>query len=115
MPVRLSLALSLVFGAGQVVVGIALVVHGVRQGRWRGGGTLYLATLCGLWLVASGLAELLVSGMVSAHTLIGMPGAPTVRLWRARADTWLLLVTIALCAAAAAGLLAWRARNLVRR
>jgi hypothetical protein len=56
------LAVSLLFGVGQCIVGAALVLRGVRGGRLRRLG-LYAAGVLGAWLVCSGVAELIVSGL----------------------------------------------------
>src|SRR5579862_6715883 len=79
----LSLMLSLLFGAGQVVVGVLLVGYGLRAGRWRRL-SLYVALLFGVWCVTSGLAELLVSGMETARHVVGRPSVSAFALWRAR-------------------------------
>ena len=97
----LSLMLSLLFGAGQVVAGALLTGYGARAGRWRRV-SLYLALLFGVWCVASGLAELLVSGMETARHVVGQPSVSVFTLWRARADTMLLVVTLVAVGAALA-------------
>ncbi|HEX2347329.1 MAG TPA: hypothetical protein VHI51_02735 [Ktedonobacterales bacterium] len=92
MPI--NLILSLVFGVGQVVVGGWLawhVAHG-KLGRWR----TALLVVVGLWFVASGGAELFVSGMETSLRLTGAPPEAVIALWRARADTTLYVVTGAL-------------------
>ena len=90
-----NLALSLIFGLGQLVVGGALVVYGATNGRWRRW-RIALAALVGAWFVASGVTELIVSGMEVARRLTNTPSAATFALWRGRADIALYSVTAAL-------------------
>jgi hypothetical protein len=92
MPI--NFILSLVFGVGQVVVGGWLawhVAHG-NLGRWRT--TLLVAV--GLWFMASGCAELCVTGMETSLRLTGAPAEAVIALWRGRADTALFVATGAL-------------------
>lgn len=92
-----SLLGSLIFGAGQVIAGVFLLVHGAREQRWQRLGVV-VAMLAGAWFLTSGLAELLVSGMEVAQRLGHGPSAAAFSLWRGRADTLLLVVTLALAA-----------------
>jgi hypothetical protein len=89
----MNLALSLLFGAGQVIAGVLLVRYGARESRWRRA-SVFLAMLFGVWLATSGLAEVLVSGMESARQLFGGPSAATFALWRSWADRALLYVSV---------------------
>ena len=87
----LSLALSLVFGVAQIVIGGGVAVELVRRGRWRSGRG-YLLLLIALWFPCSGIGELIVSGMEVARRLTAIPSAATLILWRARVDASLLVV-----------------------
>lgn len=91
----ISLALSLLFGVGQVLVGGGFAWHGATHRRWRRPG-VFLVTLVGAWYFCSGLIELFVSGMETLQRLIGTPTAATFTLWRSRADNVLLVWTIGL-------------------
>lgn len=92
-----NLILSLVFGAGQIVVGAWLAIYPLARGqfwRWRQG----LMVFVGLWFVVSGVVELIVSGMETSQRLTGAPDAALFALWRGRADTALFVVsTILAC------------------
>lgn len=109
--VPLNLILSLVFGAGQVVVGAWLAWHSLqreRPPRWRAA----LLIAVGLWLIVSGVTELFVSGMETNQRLTGAPTAGIFALWRSRADATLF----ALSAALAIGLIVYAlAYPLVKR
>lgn len=85
-----NLALSLLFGAGQIVVGGLLVRHG--RTRWRRGG-VFVMMLAGAWFVCSGIIELFVSGMEALQRISGVPDHATFSLWRGRADTVLAVAT----------------------
>lgn len=104
-----SLALSLLFGVGQIVVGSLLVAHGRK--RWHRAG-VFLLMLAGAWFVCSGAIELFVSGMESLQRISGVPDHATFSLWRGRADTVLVVATglILLIGAVVAlsGRLSWR-------
>ena len=86
----INLVLSLLFGVGQIVVGVILVVHG--RNRWRRAG-VFLLMLVGAWFVCSGIIELFVSGMESLQHISGVPDHATFALWRGRADTALAVAT----------------------
>ena len=86
----INLILSLLFGVGQIVVGVILVVHG--RNRWRRAG-VFLLMLVGAWFVCSGIIELFVSGMESLQRIVGVPDGATFTLWRGRADTALAVAT----------------------
>jgi hypothetical protein len=91
----LSLILSLIFGAAQLVLGAVVVARLLRGGRWRAAARFALLLIC-LWFVCSGLAELLVSGMEAMQRISGHPSAPAFALWRGRIDAGLLIATAAL-------------------
>ncbi len=88
----INLILSLIFGVGQLVIGVALVVYSALGGRWRRW-RLFLAGLVGAWLAVSGVTELFVSGMESSQRLTGAPEMAFFVLWRGRADILLFSVT----------------------
>jgi hypothetical protein len=89
------LAISLIFGAGQLVVGAGLVARGLRSGRWRRLG-VYVATLLGAWFCCSGAVELFVATLVTTSQVWGAP-TPALLAWlRQSADTALLAATFAL-------------------
>lgn len=104
-----NLALSLLFGVGQIVVGALFIAHGWN--RWRRAGVFLLA-LVGAWFICSGVIELFVSGMETLQRLSGVPDHAIFSLWRERADTALAIATgvIALVGVfvALSGRLSWR-------
>jgi hypothetical protein len=104
---------SLIFAAGQLVVGGLLVWHGTQGQRWRRGG-VFVAMLAGAWFVWSGAIELFVSGMEISQRLAHTPSPAAFALWRGRADTVLVVVTIALALVGAAYAVAYRMRLLDR-
>jgi type IV secretory pathway VirB2 component (pilin) len=110
----INLALSLLFGVGQIIVGGALVLNGRRQ--WRRAGVL-LMMLAGTWFVCSGTIELFVSGMESVQRLSGVPDSATFSLWRGRADGLLALATVAILligiGAMLSGKISWRRNSHV--
>lgn len=87
-----ALAVSLLFGVGQLVVGALLVGRGLRGGRWQRL-SVYVATVLGVWLACSGLVELYVSGLALASLGWGMPSPRDLAHWRQRADDVLLGAT----------------------
>jgi hypothetical protein len=91
----LSLALSLVFGLGQLAAGIGVTRWTLVARRWRRA-SYFVLLLIALWFVCSGLAELFVSGTEALHQSAGWPTAAASALWRRRADTALLAATIIL-------------------
>jgi hypothetical protein len=94
-----NLILSLVFGAGQIVVGGWLAAYPLAHGqfwRWRQG----LMVFVGLWFVVSGVVELVVSGMEASQRLTGAPAAAVFTLWRGRADTALFVASALLACGA---------------
>jgi hypothetical protein len=86
------LLISLAFGAGQCVVGVALVLRAATGGRWRRPG-VYVASVLGAWAICSGLAELVVSGLALCAKVSDMPPAATLAGVRRTADTALLIAT----------------------
>lgn len=99
-----NLLLSLVFGVGQVVVGVAMIIYTSRRARWRRLNFFGLA-LIGAWLAASGVTELVVSGTELLARLSSNISAITAQQIRSRADTVFLDVTLALLAIGVAYLL----------
>lgn len=87
-----SLALSLLFGLAQLGIGGAFMWYLLRRGRWRPVRG-YVLLLIAAWFVCSGAAELVVSGMETAHRLWGAPSLATFALWRGRADLALLVAS----------------------
>jgi hypothetical protein len=106
----LSLVLSLVFGIGQLVVGVGVTRWVLAARRWRRP-NLFVLLLLALWFACSGAAELFVSGMESLHVLTSWPQVASFTLWRARADAALLAVTVALVVA----LIAYPAAQVMAR
>jgi hypothetical protein len=109
----ISLIGSLIFAVGQLVVGGLLLAYGVREQRWRRAG-VFVAMLAGAWFVWSGATELFVSGMEVAQRTVHTPSPAAFALWRGRADTLLLVVTIALALVGLAYAIALRAGLLER-
>lgn len=95
MATNLSLIISLLFGIGQVAGGAA-VVWWLLARRRAGGPRTFVLLLIAAWFVCSGIAELFVSGMETAHLVSGQPASNAIATWRGRADAALLLVTLAL-------------------
>jgi uncharacterized membrane protein HdeD (DUF308 family) len=104
-----NLALSLLFGVGQIVVGALFVAHGWN--RWRRA-SVFLLALVGAWFICSGVIELFVSGMETLQRLSGVPDHAAFSLWRGRADTALAIATGILlligAIVALSGKLSWR-------
>jgi hypothetical protein len=94
---NLPLVISLVFGAAQAIFGVVVLAHGLRAGRWRRTGTFLLLVL-GAWALCSGLAELVVSGMVATARMAGAPEVVRISAVRQAADTALVVATLALLA-----------------
>ena len=94
----LSLALSLLFGAGQLVIGGIVALGIARTGRWRAFGQ-YLLMLVALWFTCSGISELLVSGTEAVRAITMHPSAAAFAVWRSRIDAALLVVSAALAVA----------------
>jgi hypothetical protein len=87
-----SLLISLVFGVGQCVVGVALGLRAARRGRWRRF-PIFAAGMLGAWAICSGLAELVVSGY-ALSLASGVPGAQhALGDVRRAADTSLLIAS----------------------
>jgi hypothetical protein len=95
--IPINLILSLIFAVGQLAGGGLVAWHSLRRGIWADTRRFLLLLVC-LWFMCSGLLELFVSGMETVERLGGSFPAPDFDLWRARADTLLLLVSIALLA-----------------
>ncbi len=90
-----SLAVSLVFGAGQCAVGAGFVAHELRGARWRRG-LGYAAIIFGVWLACSGAAELVVSSSRLAAAWWSVPSPAALARVREVADATLLAVSIVL-------------------
>ena len=108
-----SLVLSLIFGAAQVIVGGVVAYRLIARSEWRRLNLLMLL-LIALWFVASGVTELFVSGMETAHGLRGVPSAAGFALWRGRADMALVVVSIALVGAFLVALIVRQVRRFER-
>ncbi|MGH2517502.1 MAG: hypothetical protein ACRDHP_17770 [Ktedonobacterales bacterium] len=108
-----SLALSLVFGAGQLVVGAGVAYHLLARSEWRRPNR-FLLLLIALWFVASGVTELFVSGMETAHGIAGAPSLAEFTLWRGRADTTLVVVSALLVAVLLSGVVVRRIHRIAR-
>ena len=104
----INLALSLIFGAGQIVVGAALMRHAAKHNRWRRAWRSFGLALAGVWLITSGAVELFVSGMEAFMRLTGTPTQAFFTLWRGRGDTLLFAVSALLVVLALAWPLAQR-------
>lgn len=100
----INLTLSLLFGAGQLFLGAGFVIRLLARGQWRLFKWFLLLTIAA-WFAVSGAMELFVSGMEVTHNISGKPSLQAFRVWRARADTTLLIVSVALFATLAAFLL----------
>jgi hypothetical protein len=78
------------------VVGGGIVARSsFRQGIW-GHTRAFLLVLVSLWFICSGFLELLVSGLEFARRLGSSLSVETLNLWRARADSLLVYVSILL-------------------
>jgi hypothetical protein len=103
----------LIFGAGQIVVGGIVArfsLVGLGQGVWTHA-RHFLLLVVSLWFIVSGTLELLVSGMETAQRLGAAISSETFTLWRARADTSLVWVSVALLASLLVYELARRLRS----
>lgn len=89
------LAISLLFGAGQVAVGVALLVRGARRGRWRRLG-IYVTMVLGAWFVCSGAVELIVSSLAASSEAWGQPAPAALARFRGGADVGLIWASVAL-------------------
>jgi hypothetical protein len=103
-PNSADLALSLLFAVGQMVAGGVVTWLIGRSGAWRRG-KYFLLALLALWFVASGITELIVSGAEVLHATRGYPGVAQFAAVRARADEFLVAVTVALVVIAGGGLI----------
>lgn len=103
---QMTLAISLLFGLGQIVAGAVLVWRLLAARRWTHRNRV-IGALAGIWLLVSGGGECLVAGAEALHRA----GIPALR---AHVDAVLLGVTVALFVALAAYLLVMRAARLDR-
>jgi hypothetical protein len=83
----------LIFGAGQIVAGGIAARYSLGRGVLAHARFFFLL-LVGLWFICSGSLELLVSGLEIAERLGAMLSIHTFNLWRARADTLLLWISL---------------------
>jgi hypothetical protein len=100
-----NLILSLVFGAGQIVVGGGLAWYGLSPARWRQWRPV-LAGAAGVWFFISGVCELIVSGMEVSRQLRSGPSAAVFAQARGLADDALFTATGALAVGLVAYLIA---------
>ena len=102
-----NLYLSLAFGAGQVIIGVAMALFVTRKRRWRQI-TFALLAFIGIWFACSGITELIVSGAeVLARTSHTLSSASASHL-RAQADQAFLIASLILLTIGAAYLLSAR-------
>ncbi len=87
-----NLILSLVFGAGQIVVGGGLAWYGLAPARWRQWRAI-LAGAVGMWFFVSGISELIVSGMELSQRLGDGPSVAVFAQTRGLADGALFTAT----------------------
>lgn len=99
-----NLFISLVFGIGQVVIGVAMIAYAARKTRWRQI-TFFGLALLGAWIAASGVTELVVSGTEMLARLGQTISAATAAQVRAGADRGFLAASLVLLAAGAGYLL----------
>ena len=92
-----NLILSLIFGIGQIVIGGLVARHSSGRGLWSDT-RRFLLLLVSLWFICSGFLELFVSVMETVERFGGYFPTPAFNLWRGRADTVLLLVSLVLLA-----------------
>ncbi len=88
----LSLAISLVFGVGQCVVGAALLVRALRAHNWQRP-AIFVSGILGAWAICSGIAELLVSGLAAFSLTSGSTAPSALAGVRHLADTALLVAS----------------------
>lgn len=106
-PPLTNLYLSLAFGVGQVIIGVAMALFVTRKRRWQKM-THALLAFIGLWFACSGITELIVSGAeVLARTTHTLSLASASHL-RAQADEAFLIASLMLLTIGAAYLLSIR-------
>ena len=106
----INLAFSLLFGFGQLGLGVLFIRRIAARGMWRDP-KWFLLLVIAAWFVMSGLAEIFVSGMEVSRRLSGHPSARSFHLWRGRADTLLAIYSGVLLLALVVFLLRWRLRS----
>lgn len=94
----INLAFSLLFGLGQLVIGLLFVLRILGRGLWQAP-KWFLLLVIAAWFAMSGIVELFVSGMEVAHAVTGRPSARDFTIWRGRADTTLAIYSVVLLAA----------------
>ena len=94
-PSPVMLAISLLFGMGQIAGGGGLVLRGLRGGRWRRLG-IYATMVLGAWFVCSGAVELFVSTLTVTAGTWGLPASGTLARLRGGADGGLVWASLAL-------------------
>jgi hypothetical protein len=98
-PSPVMLAISLIFGVGQIAVGAGLVIRGLRGGRWRRLG-IYATMVLGAWFMCSGAVELFVSALTATSDAWGQPTSGILARLRADGDVGLVWASLALVALA---------------
>lgn len=91
-PPAADLIFSVLAGVAQLVLGAVLVARGIRRPRVRQF-AVYALALLGVWLIASGVAECCVSGLLLSARLSREPGQGPVAIIRPIADTTLFVIT----------------------
>lgn len=112
--VSINLAFSLLFGLGQLVLGLLFVRRILARGAWRAP-KWFLLLVIAAWFAMSGVTELFVSGMEVSRSITGHPAARSFGVWRGRADTILAIYSALLLAALVGFALRWRFSSVDRR
>ena len=94
----LALVLSVVAGIAQIGTGLLLLVKKALRSHPRRVIQVGITSLA-MWLLASGAAECVVSGLDLLRNLTGLPEVQVIQLWKTRADTLLFVVSIGVAAA----------------
>lgn len=95
MVTPLQLALSIIFGVLQIVVGSAIQVHGWHNrlfGRLR----FFLVGLAGIWFICSGVDELVVSSLDALNWNQHLFNGQQVQALHTEAQTGLWMATVVL-------------------
>ncbi|HEV7126634.1 MAG TPA: hypothetical protein VGN32_04240 [Ktedonobacterales bacterium] len=91
----LDLGISLGFGVGQLAIGWLFIARG-RRGQGQRPFASYALVLFGVWLIASGLAEVSVSALALCARLWRVPSPGVQDAVRQSADAGLLAISAAL-------------------